>query len=111
MDESSRKIVKFIAIVTAVVLAAMAARYYAQSQQVKPQSPIIEEKEAPPAPTAEELAAPPVEEEEAEQEVIEEDAEIKMGEPSVNLETGGVPEYAPPAGEATPPAPEPSTGK
>jgi hypothetical protein len=107
MDESSRKIVKFIALVTVAILAVMAARYYAKSQQVTPPSPAAEEKEVVPGPTAEELAAPPVEEEPGE-EVVEEDAEIKMGEPSVKLETGGVPEYAPPAGEAARPTPEPS---
>lgn len=109
MDNSSRNIVKFIGAITFAALLIMAARYYADSQKVEA-----------PAEVAEEVVAKepdPVESEEAEAddaetnpddpqnpdgEIIEEDAQLIMGEPSLNLEQGGSSDYAPPAAEETP---------
>ena len=106
MDNSSRNIVKFIVTITVAAIIIMAARYYAMSQEVTP-PPVAQEK----APDA---ALPPAEvdagitaetgevTENPDEDIIEEDAELQMGEPSVNLETGGPPEAYVPAPEAAP---------
>jgi hypothetical protein len=112
MDNSSRNIVKFIGAITFAALLIMAARYYADSQNVEAPAEVAE--------VAEEVVAKdpePVESEEAQAddaetntddtenpdgEIIEEDAQLIMGEPSLNLEQGGSSDYAPPAAEEPP---------
>lgn len=112
MDNSSRNIVKFIATITVAALIIMGARYYAESQK-RPMPGIAEketsEGETPPAGALpeEELDEKAADPENPEDELIEEDAELIMGEPSMNLEQGGTPSYAPPAQTETPPALEP----
>jgi len=55
--------------------------------------------ETPPADAnAEALANPESDMQNPDEEIVEEDAEIIMGEPSVNLEQGGNDTYAPPPG-------------
>lgn len=96
MDNSSRNIVKFIATITVVALLVMAARYYAMSREIEA-PPVVEEAVLPkPAPVETDLAGTEPEETD-EPEVIEEDVEIKMGEPSVNIaqEAPTYPEAAP----------------
>jgi hypothetical protein len=108
MDNSSRNIVKFIAALTGAALLIMAARYYAMSQEVTP-PPVAPETAATAAVPAAEMDADITAETgdpaaNPDEDIVEEDAELKMGEPSVNLETGGPPEpYNPaPAPEAVP---------
>ncbi len=101
MDNSSRNIVKFIAAITGAALLMMGARYYAESQKA-PKPPEVAEKaatpEAPPAGITDEVVAnPETDAQNPAEDVIEEDAEITMGEPSMNLEQGGTPAYAQPA--------------
>lgn len=97
MDKGSRNIVRFIATITVAALLVMAARYYAMSRQVEP-PPVAEEVAAPKSAPVDVQATEGDGLDEAEEpEVIEEDVEIKMGEPSVNIgqETPTYPEVAP----------------
>lgn len=106
MDTNSRNIVKFIATITVAALLIMAARYYAMSGPVE--EPPVAAEVAMPKPSPVE---PPVAEEEPveESEVTEEDVEIRMGEPSVNIaqESANYQELAPPPE----PAPEADLGQ
>lgn len=113
MDNSSRNIVKFIATITIVALVIMAARYYAESQKdVAP--PEAVETAATPVP---EKSEAPVEANDDDPDadlrnptgkIVEEDAQIVMGEPSVNLELGGSSIYPAQADSAPQPGDEPS---
>lgn len=112
MDNSSRNIVKFIGTITFAALLIMAARYYAQSQE-EPMPAVAEEAaEAETTSAATEDPLADTEEDGSEksetdpdnpdEELVEEEAELVMGEPSMNLETGGdatiyLPETPPPA--------------
>jgi hypothetical protein len=104
MDKSSRNIVVFIATITVAALLIMAARNYADSQKTERPADAAEKIAKPKAPvidvSAEEpndQATDPLNQEEA---PVEEDAEIIMGEPSINLEQGGTPDYAPPPAQS-----------
>lgn len=115
MDNSSRNIVKFIATITVAALLIMGARFYAQSQEEP--MPAVAEDAAETKPAAEEPtddALAEADEDGAEksetdpqnpdEELVEEEAELVMGEPSMNLENGGgatiyLPETPPPAVE------------
>ncbi len=100
MDNSSRNIVKFIATITIAALVIMAARYYAESQKVSaptvvedPRTQLAPDKiEAPVEESAEDPEADP---QNPGGEIVEEDAQLIMGEPSMNLEQGGSSYYAP----------------
>ncbi|MGH8338029.1 MAG: hypothetical protein ACRETL_14675, partial [Gammaproteobacteria bacterium] len=95
MDTNSRNIVKFIATVTVAALLIMAARYYSMSGPVE--APPVAAEIAMPKPSP--VETPVADEEPVEEsEVTEEDVEIKMGEPSVNIvqESAGYQEMAPP---------------
>lgn len=97
MDNSSRNIVKFIVTITAAALLIMAARFYAQSQE-EPMPVVAEESAETETAPVEVTADDPTGEtglENPDGEVIEEDAELIMGEPSMNLETGGATVYLP----------------
>jgi hypothetical protein len=106
MDNSSRNIVKFISAITFAALLIMAARYYADSQKVEA-PPEVEEKALAkePDPVENEGQAPDDAEadrddaQNPDKQIIEEDAQLIMGEPSLNLEQGGSSDYAPPAAE------------
>ena len=109
MDNSSRNIVKFIAAITFAALLIMAARFYADSQKVEPPAEVAETpvaKEPEPVESdeaaADDAEANPEDSQNPDDQVIEEDAQLIMGEPSLNLEQGGSPDYAPPATEETP---------
>jgi hypothetical protein len=110
MDNSSRNIVKFIATITVAALLIMAARFYAQSQE-EPMPAVAEEAakaETLPVETTDDPLAEPADDgadpENPSEQIVEEDAELIMGEPSVNLENGGatvyLPQNPPPAEEA-----------
>lgn len=115
MDNSSRNIVKFIATITAAALLIMGARFYAQSQmESKPEvaeevttaeATPVEVTDDPLAET-EDAVNPEADPQNPEEEIIEEDAELIMGEPSMNLEDGGttiyLPQTPPPADTAAP---------
>jgi hypothetical protein len=109
MDNSSRNIVKFIGAITFAALLIMAARYYSDSQKVEAPAEVTEEvvaKEPDPVET-EEAEADDAETntddtENPDGEIIEEDAQLIMGEPSLNLEQGGSSDYTPPAAEESP---------
>ena len=91
MDNSSRNIVKFIAALTFAALLIMAARNYAESQNTEKPTEVAEKAATPatlPAKIGEEAITDPDPQDQAE-EIVEEDAEISMGEPSINLEQGG----------------------
>jgi hypothetical protein len=100
MDNSSRNIIKFIATITIAALVIMAARYYAESQKVvaptevedSSAKPAPETVEAPVAQSAEDPSADP---QNPDGEIIEEDVQLIMGEPSMNIEQGGSSYYAP----------------
>jgi hypothetical protein len=108
MDNSSRNIIKFIATITVAALVIMAARYYAESQKVAAPGE-VEDTTAKPAPAT---AGAPVEEsaedpatdpENPDGEIIEEDVQLIMGEPSMNIEQGGS-SYYPPQPQTAPQA-------
>ena len=111
MDNSSRNIVKFIIAITGAALLIMGARFYAESQKAAPPTEIVEKAAAPAVgkdePVDEALLDSNDDEQNPANEVIEEDAELIMGEPSMNLETGGTPTYSPPAQPEPLPDPEP----
>lgn len=107
MDKSSRNIVTFIATITAAALLIMAARYYAQSNQTEP----VPAAEAAPKPVVSPSTGLAVDDltgetdkggESEEPEVIEEDYEIEMGRPSVEI---GQPSQANPDAPSVPPPP------
>jgi hypothetical protein len=102
MDKSSRNIIAFIATITVAALLIMAARNYADSQKTEKPADVAEKvvkPETKPADAnAEALANPESDMQNPDEEIVEEDAEIIMGEPSVNLEQGGNDTYAPPPG-------------
>jgi hypothetical protein len=109
MDNSSRNIVKFIGAITFAALLIMAARYYADSQNVEAPAEVAEEVVAkdPDPVGSDEAQADDAETntddtENPDGEIIEEDAQLIMGEPSMNLEQGGSSDYAPPAAEEPP---------
>jgi hypothetical protein len=111
MDNSSRNIVKFIIAITGAALLIMGARFYAESQKVAP-PPEVVEKPAVPEVVAEEpvddaVLNPDDDAQNPANQVIEEDAELIMGEPSMNLEQGGTQTYAPPAQSEPLPEPQP----
>lgn len=105
MDNSSRNIVKFIGAITFAALLIMAARYYADSQKIE--APVEVPEKAEPAKAPEEAADEPTDEaapdpdnpDNIEAEIVEEDAQLIMGEPSINLEEGGSPDFVPPSSE------------
>ena len=112
MDNSSRNIVKFIAAITFVVLLVMAARFYARSQEElmpavaeeasKTEKAPVEVTDDPMAETAED-GSNGTDPQDPDEELVEEDAELIMGEPSMNLENGGATVYLP---QTPPPAAE-----
>lgn len=85
MDTSSRNIVKFIGTITVAALLIMAARYYSMSEPAE--APPVAEEVATPKPAQVDIQATEEDslDDTEEPEVIEEDVEIKMGEPSVNI--------------------------
>ncbi len=108
MDNSSRNIVKFIGAITFAALLIMAARFYADSQKVEAPPEVAEKavaKEPDPVKAEEpeaddtETDADADELQNADGQIIEEDAQLIMGEPSLNLEQGGSSDYMPPAAE------------
>lgn len=106
MDNSSRNIVKFIGAITSAALLIMAARFYADSQKVEAPPEVAEKavaKEPEPVeaeePEADDAETDADELQNADGQIIEEDAQLIMGEPSLNLELGGSSDYAPPAAE------------
>jgi hypothetical protein len=112
MDNSSRNIVKFIVTITVAALLIMGARYYAQSQKPAKPEEVAEKAVAPktvPAETVETGAFPDPEagQQDPGGQIIEEDAELIMGEPSMNLEQGGTPPYTPPVQSEPATAPQP----
>jgi hypothetical protein len=111
MDNSSRNIVKFIAAITGAALLIMGARFYAESQKVAPPVEVAEKAPTPkvvPEETADEaILNADNDAQDSDNPVIEEDAELIMGEPSMNLEQGGTPSYAPPAESEPLPGPQP----
>ena len=94
MDNSSRNIVKFVAVITASALLIMAARFYAESQK-EPMPGAASEAASEPADPESEAGSEPLpgagELDGTEPEIIEEDAELKMGDPSVNLDQDRAP--------------------
>ena len=98
MDNSSRNIVKFVAVITASALLIMAARFYAESQK-EPMPGTANEAVSKPADPESEAGSEPLPEagepDGTKPEVIEEDAELKMGEPSVNLDQDRTPQEEP----------------
>lgn len=110
MDNSSRNIVKFIGAITFAALLIMAARFYAKSQE-EPMPAVAEEAsktEAAPVEVTDDPLAETAEDgsngtdpQNPDEVIVEEDAELVMGEPSMNLENGGTTIYLP---ETPPPA-------
>lgn len=100
MDNSSRNIIKFIVTITVAALVIMAARYYAESQNVAAPAE-FEDTTAKPAPAtaaapAEESAQDPgADPQNPDGGIIEEDVQLIMGEPSMNIEQGGSSNYVP----------------
>ena len=97
MDTNSRNIVKFIATITIAALLIMAARYYAMSGPVE-EPPVAAEAATPQsAPVDVQATGEDLLDDTEEPGVTEEDVEIKMGEPSVNIaqEAPTYPEPAP----------------
>lgn len=113
MDNSSRNIVKFIVAITGAALLIMGARFYAEAQKVAPPAEIAEKATTPKPvakqPADEAILNPDDDAQNSANEVIEEDAELIMGEPSMNLEQGSAPTYAPPA--QSEPLAEPQPGQ
>ena len=107
MDNSSRNIVAFIATITVAALLIMAARNYAESQKTEKPTEVAETAAKPETPAVdasdEALANPETDPQNPDQEIVEEDAEIIMGEPSMNLEQGGNETYAPPPAQSETP--------
>lgn len=97
MDNSSRNIVTFIATITFAAMLIMAARYYAMSGDVEA-LPVAEDTSAAATPSPATSDSPEQSDasEAVESEVIEEDYEVKMGEPTVDIGTE-VPTAPPPA--------------
>lgn len=99
MDNSSRNIVVFIATITLAALLFMVARDYAGSKHIEKPAEVAEmvvKAEPPIVETGEEpLDSAQADTQYQDEEIAEEDAEIVMGEPSVNLEQGGTPAYPP----------------
>jgi hypothetical protein len=102
MDNSSRNIVKFIAAITFAALLMMAARYYADSQKVQAPAEVAEKASAKEEVSesdtnveSEGAEANPDDPKSEDEQIVEEDAELIMGEPSVNLEQGGSTDYTP----------------
>jgi hypothetical protein len=108
MDNSSRNIIKFIATITVAALVIMGARYYAESQTVAAPTEVedtsakqaLETVEAPVEQSPEETGADP---QNPDGETIEEDVQLIMGEPSMNIEQGGSSYYPPQPQPAPPP--------
>lgn len=104
MDKSSRNIVAFIATITVAALLIMAARSYADSQKTARPAEVAEKSKAPAVDANQDaLAEPETDPQNPEELVVEEDAEIIMGEPSMNLEQGGTQNFAPPPAQAETP--------
>ena len=111
MDNSSRNIIKFIVAITGAALLIMGARFYADSQKVAPPVEVAEKTATPKVvveePAEETILNPDDDTQNSATEVIEEDAELIMGEPSMNLEMGGASADAPPVQSAPSPEPQP----
>ncbi len=106
MDDSSRNIIKFIATITVAALVIMAARYYAESQKVAAPTEVEDTSSSPAPETGEAPVEQSVKDSSADPqsphgEIIEEDVQLIMGEPSMNIEQSGSSYSAPQ------PAPQP----
>jgi len=105
MDNNSRNVVKFIAALTFVALLIMAVRNFAESQNTEKPADVAETaaiKETLPTDVPNSaVETPDPDPQNSADDVSEEDAEITMGEPSINLEQGSPQEsYDPPPPEA-----------